>query len=204
MANEVLPIDTPRLRIRIPEPADLAPLVEMLTDPVTMAFWPRPYTSEEVIASADNNLISLRESGLGRLSIIEKFSSRFVADAGIVALIINAQPVNDLGYIVHHPFWNRGYGTEVAGALLGYGFSQLGLEALHAAMPFDHHASRRVAEKIGMRKVAEFNNERNRGIRTLLYRISADEWRTSALRRCNDAGDSDNQSNDEHDEEHRF
>ena len=36
-------------------------------------------------------------------------------------------------------------------------------------MAHDHSASQRVAERIGMRRVAEYPNPRNRGILTYLY-----------------------------------
>jgi len=41
-------------------------------------------------------------------------------------------------------------------------------------MPFDHHASRSVIEKIGMTKEKEFSNARNRNILTYLYAIEND------------------------------
>jgi RimJ/RimL family protein N-acetyltransferase len=53
------------------------------------------------------------------------------------------------------------------------GFTRLRLPALHANMAHDHDASRRVAERIGMTFVRTFDNPRNRGIRTLIYRMAA-------------------------------
>jgi ribosomal-protein-alanine N-acetyltransferase len=42
-------------------------------------------------------------------------------------------------------------------------------------MAFDHEASRRVAEKIGMKKEKEFLNSRNRNFLTYVYSISRNE-----------------------------
>ena len=46
------------------------------------------------------------------------------------------------------------------------------VDELCANMAWDHLGSQRVAERIGMRRVLEFHNPRNRGILTYLYSIS--------------------------------
>ena len=57
----------------------------------------------------------------------------------------------ELGYWVGKPFWNHGYATEAAMALLTYGFEELHLNRIQAAHLARNLASGRVMEKIGMR-----------------------------------------------------
>jgi RimJ/RimL family protein N-acetyltransferase len=56
-----------------------------------------------------------------------------------------------LGYVLARPSWGNGYATEAAGALLRYGFDELGLATISATCDPDNTASATVLEKIGMR-----------------------------------------------------
>ena len=56
----------------------------------------------------------------------------------------------ELGYWVGVPYWNRGYTTEAARALLGYAFGELGLHRVHASHLTRNPASGRVMAKLGM------------------------------------------------------
>jgi len=57
----------------------------------------------------------------------------------------------ELGYWIGFPFWNRGYATEAARAILAFGFETLGLNRIHASHLTRNPASGRVMEKAGMR-----------------------------------------------------
>jgi RimJ/RimL family protein N-acetyltransferase len=161
--------DTPRFFIRPFRDTDLDTLHGILSDPVTMRFWPAPFTREQSEQWLHRNIARVAENGLGRMALILRETQALIGDCGIVRLEIDGRLENDLGYIVHHAHWGKGYTTEAAGALRDYGFETLGLTRLCANMPADHSASRRVAEKIGMQWEREFVNNRNRGIRTCLY-----------------------------------
>ena len=56
----------------------------------------------------------------------------------------------ELGYWVGKPFWNHGYATEAARALLAFGFDELHLNRIHAAHLARNPASGRVLQKVGM------------------------------------------------------
>ena len=57
----------------------------------------------------------------------------------------------ELGYWIGKPFWNRGYCTEAAQAVVRYGFDVIGLNRLYAAYFKCNPASGRVMQKLGMR-----------------------------------------------------
>ena len=70
---------------------------------------------------------------------------------GAIGLKIQSQHDKaELGYWIGKPFWNRGYATEAARALLDYGFRELGLNRVHAAHMARNPSSGRVMEKLGM------------------------------------------------------
>ncbi|MCL7959647.1 MAG: GNAT family N-acetyltransferase, partial [marine benthic group bacterium] len=55
----------------------------------------------------------------------------------------------ELGYWIGLPFWGRGYATEAAVAMVGYGFNELGLNRIFAHHVARNPASGRVMKKAG-------------------------------------------------------
>jgi len=59
-----------------------------------------------------------------------------------------------LGYWIAIPYWNNGYVTEAAKAIIEFGFKELNFNKIFATY-FPHNpASGKVMEKIGMKKEA--------------------------------------------------
>ena len=56
----------------------------------------------------------------------------------------------ELAYWIGVPYWNNGYCTEAAEAVLRYGFLNRGLNRIHARYFSQNSASGRVLEKLGM------------------------------------------------------
>ncbi|MCR6640850.1 MAG: GNAT family N-acetyltransferase [Sporocytophaga sp.] len=150
-----------------PEYANLAHKV--FSDPQTMFFWPTPFSINETQKWIERSLQSYKENGFGRYAIFLKETDEFIGDCGILKTETDNVLVHDLGYIIHEPFWNSGFGIEAAKAVMEFGFKKLNIESLYANMPFNHAASIKVAEKLGMKRIKEFNNNKNRSILTYLY-----------------------------------
>ncbi len=71
---------------------------------------------------------------------------------GAMGLRITQQHTHaELGYWLGKPYWNAGYCTEAAHAVVAYGFEGLGLHRIHASHMTRNPASGRVMQKIGMR-----------------------------------------------------
>ena len=70
---------------------------------------------------------------------------------GTIGLRIN-RDVNkgDLGYWIGKPYWNLGYATEAARAVIAFGFDELELNRIYAGHFARNPSSGRVMEKIGM------------------------------------------------------
>jgi ribosomal-protein-alanine N-acetyltransferase len=64
--------------------------------------------------------------------------------------------------------------SEAAKACLEFGVEKLGMKRIVASMEVNHHASKSVAEKIGLKFEREFINKRNRDLLTTLlsYEVS--------------------------------
>ncbi|MCL4219767.1 MAG: GNAT family N-acetyltransferase [Phycisphaerales bacterium] len=152
MAN--LPtILTPRLRLRAWREGDLPRLAELAGAPEVYRFTlriPRPYTIEH----ARQFMHVQREAwakGEGLILAIARRDGDEVM--GTVGLEINrAMDRAELGFWVGVEHWNRGYATEAAGAMLGYGFGNLGLNRIFAGHFAGNEASARVQQKLGMKR----------------------------------------------------
>ena len=70
----------------------------------------------------------------------------------------------EIGWILNKKYWNRGYVTEAANAVLKFAKTQLHLQYVIAQCDWRNIASAKVMEKIGMRLVHE------KGSRTYLKR----------------------------------
>ena len=91
----------------------------------------------------------------------------------------------DLGYEVAPEHWGRGYATEAARAMVGFGFEELGLHRVRAECVPENAASRRVMEKLGMRRegrLRQTQRYKGRWWDTLVYGMLEDEWRADRVR----------------------
>jgi RimJ/RimL family protein N-acetyltransferase len=59
-----------------------------------------------------------------------------------------------VGWILHKDYWKHGYGTELGGELIRYGFETLKLRRITAPCAADNYGSYRVMERNGMRREA--------------------------------------------------
>ena len=101
---------------------------------------------------------------------------------GAIGLEINKD--NDraeLGYWIGKPYWNKGYCTEAARALIQHGFDVLGLVRIHASHFRRNPASGRVMQNIGMihegslrKHIKKWGKQEDLEI----YGILKEEWKT--------------------------
>ena len=56
----------------------------------------------------------------------------------------------EMGYWIGRPYWNRGYATEAAEAIIDFGFNEMSLNKITATHLARNPASGRVMEKVGM------------------------------------------------------
>jgi len=70
---------------------------------------------------------------------------------GSIGLVVNREHARaELGYWVGMPYWNAGYCTEAAQAVIEYGFDELHLNRIHSNHFTGNPASGRVMQKCGM------------------------------------------------------
>ncbi|RZU50687.1 RimJ/RimL family protein N-acetyltransferase [Krasilnikovia cinnamomea] len=69
---------------------------------------------------------------------------------GFVRLALAGVKAAKLGYAIRADRWGKGYATDAARLMITFGFKQLGLHRISAAIGPDNAASIAVAERLGM------------------------------------------------------
>lgn len=146
----MIPDDTEHLHFRPMTLDDLDDLAALLGDPALMTYYPSPKTRDEARAWIDWNQRNYAEHGYG-LWIIETRAGAFVGDCGLTWQKVNGRLELEVGYHVRAVDQGHGYATEAATACRNFARDTLQVPQLVAIIHPDNQASRRVAQKLGMR-----------------------------------------------------
>jgi ribosomal-protein-alanine N-acetyltransferase len=68
---------------------------------------------------------------------------------------IRGESIIQIGYTLERAAWGKGFATEMAAAVLRYGFVDLNLPRIVGMASLQNHASQRVLEKIGLERRGE-------------------------------------------------
>lgn len=113
-----------------------------------------------------------------QFAVTLKSTGQLIGNCGVRRNSAEARE-GDVGYELDSNYWGKGYATEAARAVLGFGFSQVELERISAWCIADNLGSARVLEKIGMqleRRMRKHQYFKGRWWDTLCYAVSYEEW----------------------------
>ena len=133
------------------------------------AFERGPFGRDEMTRWVERNLAHQRRHGYGLFSVIHKAEGLIIGDCGLEHRDIQGRAEIELGYDFRSAYWRRGLATEAAIAVRDYAFENLKIERLVSLIRRGNAASRRVAEKVGMRREYGFGRERC-GVCAIRYR----------------------------------
>ncbi|WP_343556552.1 GNAT family N-acetyltransferase [Sphingobacterium sp.] len=146
-------IETERLILNAITTSDIPQIVEYLQDRVYSDFTsniPYPYRKED----AEYWLKLAEEAFVNRKGFTFAIRNKEEKLIGAIGLHDEGSDKAELGYWIAIPYWNKGYVTEAAKAIIDFGFKELHFNKIFATY-FPHNpASGKVMEKIGMKKEA--------------------------------------------------
>jgi RimJ/RimL family protein N-acetyltransferase len=131
--------------------ADLDFVAAMLADPEVMRYWPSCCTRDEAADWIRKQQDRYATHGYGYWLVLLKESGQPVGQVGLVPTEIDRVEETALGYMIHRPFWRRGYGFESAAASRDYAFDVLGKQRLVAPIRPENFPSQALARKLGMK-----------------------------------------------------
>jgi RimJ/RimL family protein N-acetyltransferase len=143
-------LETPRLRLRELAVGDLDFIAEMLADPEVMRFYPKRYDREESREWIGRQLRRYAEHGQGLWLVEERDGGASVGQVGLMRQEVGGAREPEIGYLLHRPFWRRGYATEAALGVREYAFGVLGERRVISLIRPENLPSQAVARRLGM------------------------------------------------------
>lgn len=143
-------LETKRLILKQHELADFDNLLALRSDPDVMKYIGDGSThTEEQVKRFLNTTIPYQEKhGIGFCSVFEKESGNFIGQAGLFHLgYADEQPEIEIAHRLHKACWGKGYATELAKALIRWGFDHLSVDKLIAVVDPANVASQKVLKK---------------------------------------------------------
>lgn len=143
-----------RLILRPWREEDLAPFAAMNADPEVMRHFPATLSRTESDALVGRVRLHFSTRGFGLWAVEVPGVTSF---AGFVGLAVprfaaHFMPCVEIGWRLARAYWGKGYATEGARAALAFGFGTLKLAEIVSFTVAANHASRRVMERLGMRR----------------------------------------------------
>jgi ribosomal-protein-alanine N-acetyltransferase len=179
-------VETARLLLRRPTPADAAPWAHALeTDPTFLEFVPARADppKERAERFVRNYVDRWQQSPLAMgWTVVTKADQAFIGFAGVDA---GGEAEGELEYFVIRPFWRRGFASEMAAAVTHHWFRTTDGNELVAFVVQANVGSVRVVEKLGYRRVGIVNylelmgNPPGVSLATPMaaeYRLDREEW----------------------------
>jgi len=178
-------LTTERLLLRGWRDDDRVPFADMNADPAVMEHFPGPIDRAASDDLVDRILGHWAEHGFGLWAVERRGDRTFLGFTGLYRPSFEAHftPAVEVGWRLSRAAWGQGYATEAARVALAYGFERVGLDEIVSFTAPANTRSRRVMERIGMRRdpVGDFEHPRippgHRLRQHVLYRLSRDDWR---------------------------
>lgn len=151
--------ETERLILRSWKPSDLPPFIAMNKDSRVMKYFPAPLSDEETAAFYDRIQDEFNRRGWGLFALELKATGKFIGYVGLHEIGFEAYftPGIEIGWRLASDFHNLGYATEAAKMVVNLAKSY-GIKSLYSFTAGINKPSERVMQKIGMKKIGEFEH----------------------------------------------
>lgn len=143
-------LETDRLQLREMTLSDIGALSSMLQDEKVMYAYNGAFNDEETLAWMQKQMQRYEEYGFGLWGVFIKNTDEMIGQCGITMQEYKATQVPEIGYLLAHEHWHKGYAVEAATACREYGFNALHFDALYSIIRDTNIASQNVALRNGM------------------------------------------------------
>ena len=173
-------LKTMRLRLRPYTPADASEVQRLAGESEvaeTTAAIPHPYPDGAAEAWIATHATKWNAHQELIFAITLKTTGQLIGSIGLVLLPTDQKA--ELGYWIGVPYWNQGYASEAAQAVIEHGFRILGLNRIQAHHMASNSASGRVMEKAGMTREGRSPQAIKKGGKfhdTIFYGVVRSDW----------------------------
>ncbi|MEZ0184446.1 GNAT family N-acetyltransferase [Flavobacterium oncorhynchi] len=152
-------VETKRTCIKQIEQNDLEALYSICGNNELMKFVgdSKPLSIEQTQKWIEVSISNYKSKGFGMYGVFFKDNNQFIGYCGLV----HSEDVNDneLIYALMKEYWGLGLATELADAIIKYGFETLKLKTIYASIDPANTASEKVLLKSGFKEVFKQNDE---------------------------------------------
>lgn len=147
-------LTTERLLLRPWRESDRAPFAQMNADPRVMEHFPSCLTEAQSNVLVDKINAHFDQRGFGLWAVQVRDDPAFIGFVGLSTPTFEADftPCVEAGWRLRAEHQGRGYATEAGAAALKFGFEKIGLTEIVSFTSVNNTPSRRVMEKLGMRR----------------------------------------------------
>ncbi len=171
-------IETARLRLRPFTPDDVDNFHRLLIDPEVRKYLcdDKVIPREQAVSFIDTSLASFETNGFGLWAALPRQEDTLIGFGGF--WFFHDPPELQLMYGVAPTHWGKGLATEIAKAMIRYGFEEHSFDRILASADTPNLASLRVMEKAGMtfEKRACIN-----GLELVYYAIAREAFQPDGL-----------------------
>ena len=179
---------TDRLLLRRWREEDRQPFARLNDDPVVMEFFPGRLNREKSDELVDRIESDFEVQGYGLWAAEVPGIAPFIGFVGlnIAKFPAHFTPALEVGWRLDRAYWGYGYATEGGRAALGFAFDELGVDQVVSFTTVANERSRRVMERLGLRRDPrdDFEHpnlpEGHRMRSHVLYRINRSAWKSTA------------------------
>lgn len=146
-------LETARLQLQEMKISDINSLSSILQDENVMYAYNGAFNEEETMAWMQKQLQRYKDFGFGLWGVFLKGTNEMIGQCGITMQEYKTEQVPEIGYLLAHKYWHKGYATEAAIACREYGFNTLNFKELYSIIRDTNIASQKVALRNGMSQI---------------------------------------------------
>ena len=143
-------LGTERLILREMTPEDIDFIAEMMAHPDVNFFYERRFPREESEIWLERQIERYRRDGTGLWLAIDRSTGLPVGQVGLAMQDVQGERLPEIGWLLHRPYWGRGYATEAGAAIRDAAFAEWGHRRLISLIRPVNLNSQRVARRLGM------------------------------------------------------
>ena len=166
-------LETERLFLRELVPDDLDFIALMMGNEEVSRYYERTFARHDSATWLKNQLDRYRRDGHGLWLVVERASGMPVGQVGLAMQEIDGVRHPEVGWLLHRPYWGRGYATEAGMASVGAAFTRWRYPRVISLIRPVNLPSQRVAGRIGMRagRVMQFH-----GFDHIVFELAKEDW----------------------------
>jgi RimJ/RimL family protein N-acetyltransferase len=146
-------VETERLRLRELVPGDIDFATEMLGDAEVMRYYPKPLDRAGATEWVERQFVRYARDGHGWWLVEERETGTPVGQIGLAIQDVPEWTPRfnpEIGWLLHRPYWKRGYATEAAIGVREYAFNVRNYGEVISLIRPVNEPSQAVARRIGM------------------------------------------------------